>query len=61
MPADSTVDGLITDLLSILCILNELFLHFHVGGEGGSLNGFEFGTFIGCFASGGMASVAVKG
>ena len=35
MPADSIVDGLITDLLSILCNLNELLLRFHVGWGGG--------------------------
>ena len=60
MPADGISDGPVTNLPSILCILIELFSPAHAKG-GKKLNGFKFGTFICCFLSEGMASMAMKG
>ena len=60
MPADGIFDGPVTNLLSVLCILIELFWRAHVKG-GKKLNGFKFGTFIGHFPSDGVVSMAVKG
>ena len=60
MPADSIFHGPITSILSVLCILIEIFSPAHAKG-GKKLNGFKFGTFIGRFPSGGAASMAVKG
>ena len=63
-PANSAFDGLITNLLSLLCILVEVISRAHAigwGVGGGCLNGFRFGTFIGRFPSDGAARMAVKG
>ena len=59
-PANSIFDGPITDLLSTLCILIEVLSRVCAKGRK-SLNGFRFGTFIGCFLSDGATSMAVKG
>ena len=56
--ANSTFDGPITDLLSVLCILIAVLSPAHATGK--SLNDFKFGAFIGRFPSDGVASVAVK-
>ena len=58
--ANSIFDGPITTLLSILCILVEIFSPAHVK-MGKSLNGFKFGTSIGRFLSDSAANMAVKG
>ena len=47
-PANSIFDGLITNLLSILCILIEVLSHARVKGKKG-LHDFKFGVFTGCF------------
>ena len=60
-PANSILDGRITDLLSVLCILTDLLRAHAKWGGGGSCNGFKFGTFIGHFLGDSMASMAVKG
>ena len=60
MPANGIFDGPITNTLSILCILIETLSCAHSKGQK-SLNGFKFGTFIGCFLGDGAASMAVKG
>ena len=63
MPEDGIFDGPVTNLLSVLCILIELFWRAHVKG-GKKLNGFKSGTFIGRFLSDGngrVKSMAVKG
>ena len=61
MPADSIFDGPVTNLLSILSILIEIFSCAHAKGEGGGgLNDFKVVTFIGRFPSDGVASMAVK-
>ena len=59
-PENSIFDGRITDLLSILPILIEIVSRAHAEGEK-SLNNFKFGTFIGCFPSDDVASMALKG
>ena len=59
-PENSIFDGRITDLLSTLPILIETISRARAKG-GKSLNNFKFGTFIGCFPSDHVASVAVKG
>ena len=60
MAADSTFDGPITNLLSVLRLLIGIFLGAHAKGVQ-SLNDFRFGIFIGHFPNGGAASMAVKG
>ena len=60
MPANSTFDGPITNLLSVLCILVEVLSRARVKREN-SLNGFKFGASVGHFSSDGAASAAVKG
>ena len=69
-PASSIFDSLITNLLSILCILTEILSGTHAKsgggggggiGGGGGLNDFKFGISIGRFPSDGAACVAVKG
>ena len=60
IPAYSIFDGPITNLLSILSILIEIFSCAHAKG-GNSLNDFKFGTFIGRFLNNGAASMTVKG
>ena len=59
-PENSVFDGLITNLLSILCILVEVISRAYAK-EVKSLNGFKFGTFIGRFPSDGAAGMTVKG
>ena len=59
-PANSILDGPITDLLSISCILIELFSRAHAKGTRDLIN-FKFGTSIDRFPSDGAASMAVKG
>ena len=59
-PADSTFDGPITNLLSVLRILMEIFSGAHAKGVQ-SLNDFKFGIFIGHFPNDGVASMAMKG
>ena len=44
-------DGLITNLLSVLCVLTEILSCAHAKGEW-SLSDFKFGTFIGHFPNG---------
>jgi len=58
MPENSVFGGLITNLLSILCILVEVISRAYANGEK-SLNGFKFGTFIRRFPSDGAASMPV--
>ena len=58
--ANSTFDGPITILLSVLCILVEVLSRAQAK-SGKSLNDFKFGTSIGRFPSDGAASTAVKG
>ena len=61
MPANSISDDPITlNLLSLLCILIEVFSRAHAK-EKKSLNNFKFGTFIGSFSSDHVTSMAVKG
>ena len=60
MPANSIFDGHITNVLLTLCILVEVLLCVHAK-RGKSLNGFIFGSSIGCFSSDGAASIALKG
>ena len=63
-PADSTFDGPVTSLLSVLNILTEHFSCAKKEREKGAkkiLNDFKFGTFVGCFPSDVAASMAVKG
>ena len=60
-PANSTFDGPITNLLSILHILIEILSCTHSKGVKKSYNDFKSDTFIGCFLSGDVASMAVKG
>ena len=43
-----------------LRISNPFTCSWKVGGGGGDLKDFKFGTFIGCFPSDGVASMAVK-
>ena len=57
MRAHSIFHGPVTNLLSILCILTEIFSRAHAR----SLNDLKFGTFIGCFGSDSAASRAVEG
>ena len=45
MPPNGISDGPITTLLSILCILIEIFSRVHAKGVKKSLNGFKRGTF----------------
>ena len=59
-PANSTFDGPITILLSVLCILIEVLWRAHAkGGKG--LSDFSFGAFIGRFQSDGAESMEEKG
>ena len=61
-PAKSILDGPITNLLSILCILTEILSLTHAkGGKKRGHNDFKFGTLIGRFLSDGAASIAAKG
>ena len=60
MPANSILDGPVTALLSVLCILLEVLSCAGVK-KGKSLNDFKFGTSIGHFLNDGVASTAVKG
>ena len=57
---NSIFDGHITNLPSILCILIEVLPCAHANRKK-NLNDFKFGTFIGCFLSEGMVSMAAKG
>ena len=61
-PANNIFDDLITNLLSILCILIEIFSPAHAKGGwgGGGLNDFIFGTSIVRFPSEGADRMAVK-
>ena len=54
MPADSIFHGPVTNILSVLCILIELFSRARAKG-GKKLNDFKFGSFIGRFPSDGAA------
>ena len=56
-PANHVFDGPITTLLSILWILIEILSHAYAQM---GVNGFKFGTFIDCFQSDGVASIAVN-
>ena len=56
---NSTFDGPITSLISILRILIEILSPAHA--KRGSFSDFKFGTFVGRFSSDGVASMAVKG
>ena len=60
MPANSILDGPITALLSILCILVEV-LSCARAKKRKRLNDFKFGTSVGHVLSDGAASTAVKG
>ena len=60
MHAHGIFDDPVTNLLSTLCILIEIFSPAHAKGEK-KLNDFKFGTFTGRFPSDGAASMAVKG
>ena len=59
MQENSIFDGLITNLLSTLCILIEVLSRAHA--KEGSLNDLKSGTSTNCFLSDGAASTAVKG
>ena len=59
-PANSIFDGLVTDLLSVLCILIEVLSHARVKGKKG-LHDFKFGIFTGCFLSDSTGTMAVQG
>ena len=59
-PANSIFDGPVTNSLSVLCILTEIFSHAPVKGNK-VIDDFKFGTFIGHFQSVSVASKAVKG
>ena len=59
-PANSTFDGPITNLLSILGILIEILSRTHAKVEKG-LNDVKFVTVIGRFQSDDVTSMAVKG
>ena len=61
-PANSTFDGPVTNLLSVLCVLIEILSRADAKGEKG-LNGFKFGTFVGrsVQSDGAALSTAVKG
>ena len=50
MPENSIFDGLISNILSILCILIEILLCAYAK-ERKSQNDFKFGTFTGHFLS----------
>ena len=54
------VDGALTNLFSVLCVLTEVLSQVHAKGEK-AFNNFRFGTFSGRFPSDGAASRAVKG
>ena len=56
---NSMFDGPVTNLLLILFILIKVLLGAHAK-WGISFNDFKFGTFIGCFPSDTLASMAVK-
>ena len=57
-PNNSIVDGPMTNLLSILCIVIEALSRAH--GKGGkSLNDFKFGTKFRLFPSDTLASMAI--
>ena len=58
--ANSIFDGLITNLLSVLCILIEAFSPARAQGEK-AFNNLKFGTFIGRFSNEDAASMAVNG
>ena len=60
-PVNSIVDGSVTTLLSLLCILTEVLSRAHAKGQTKSPNDFRFGTPTGRFPSDGAASMAVKG
>ena len=51
---------IITNLLSVLCILIETLSRVHTKGKK-DLNDLKFGTFIGRFPRDGAACMAVKG
>ena len=59
MPANSTFDGPVTNLPSVLCILIKVLSLAHAKEEN-NLNDFKFGTFIGRFPSDALANMAVK-
>ena len=59
-PADSILDGPVTNLLSVLCILVEVLSRAQTR-RGESLNHFRFGTFVGSFSCNSAASTAAKG
>jgi len=59
MQENSVFDGLITNLLSTLCILIEVLSRAHA--KEGSLNYFKSGTSTICFLSDGAANTTVKG
>jgi len=61
MSADSIFDGPITNLLSVLSILIEIFSRAHPKGGRGNLNDFKFDIFIGCCPSDGAVIMALKG
>ena len=60
MPENSIFDGLISNLLLILCILIEILSCAHVK-ERKSQNDFKFGTFTGHFLIDPAESMAMKG
>ena len=59
-PENSLFDGPVTNLLSVQCSLVEILSRGHAKGAK-SLNDLKFGTVVGRFASGTLASIAVKG
>ena len=59
-PANSILDGPVTNLLSMLWILIEVLSRVYAK-TGKSLNDFKFGTSLGRFSNDGPASTAVKG
>ena len=59
MQENSIFDGLITNLLSTLCILIEVLSRAHA--KEGSRNDFKSGTSTNCFLSDGAACTAVNG
>ena len=59
-PANSMLDGPVTNPLSVLCIFIEFPSRAYAKGWK-SQNDFKFGTSVGCFPSDRAASTAVKG
>ena len=59
--ANSILDGPVTILLSVLCILVKSFHVLRRRGGKAFMISFKFGTSIGCFSIDGAVSTAMKG